>query len=243
MAIVLNGFLGNFDLRGLLITVLVLTFSLSLHEFSHAWMALKMGDSTAADAGRLTLNPLKHLDPIGSLVFLITRRIGWAKPVPVNPARFDRKRTMRTSLAFVSVAGPLSNVILAFFSYLLLLIVTTIYLVVSDGNILGFSNLSLTGTIQEFLVMMFYANLTLAVFNLLPVPPLDGFKVLGAALPRRIYYNVLEYERYIGIAFILLIFFGRGIITTVIGWIISPLVWLIQTPLDALFGWIWGLVL
>lgn len=243
MPLVLTGIFGDFDLRGLLITILVLTLSLSLHEFSHAWMALKMGDSTAADAGRLTLNPVKHLDLIGSLVFLITRRIGWAKPVPINPARFDRKRSMRTSLAFVSVAGPLSNVILAFLSYLLLLIMLTIYLVVNDGSFSGYTPLSLIGTIQEFLLLMFYANLTLAVFNLLPVPPLDGFKVVGAALPQRIYYRILEYERYIGLVFILLIFFGRGIIGTVMGWIITPLVWLIQTPLDALFNWIWGLIL
>ncbi len=242
MPIVLTGLLGNFDLRGLLITVLVLTLSLSLHEFSHGWMALKMGDSTAADAGRLTLNPLKHLDPVGSIVFLVTQRIGWAKPVPVNPARFDRKRSMRASLAYVSIAGPLSNVILAFFSYLLLLIVITIYLLINSGDASSFTTMSIAGTIQEFLVLMFYANLTLAVFNLLPVPPLDGFKVLGAALPQKIYYKILEYERYIGLVFILLIIFGRGLISTVMGWIISPIVWLIQTPLDALFNWIWGLI-
>ncbi len=239
MTFVLTSLLGNFDLRGLLISILVLTLSLSLHEFSHAWMAMKMGDSTAADLGRLTLNPIKHLDLMGSLVFLITRRIGWAKPVPVNPARFDRKRSMRFGMAMVSLAGPASNIVLSFFSYLLFLLVQTIFLLSNSGAVIAFNNFSLTGTILELLLMFFWANLGLAVFNLLPLPPLDGYKVFGAILPRSIYYRIMEYERYIGMVFIMLVFFGRGIISTVIGWVIAPLAWLIQTPLNALFDLIW----
>lgn len=239
MTFVLTSLLGNFDLRGLLISILVLSLSLSLHEFSHAWMAMKMGDSTAADLGRLTLNPIKHLDLMGSLVFLITRRIGWAKPVPVNPARFDRKRSMRFGMAMVSLAGPASNIVLSFFSYLLFLLVQTIFLLSNSGAVIAFNNFSLTGTILELLLMFFWANLGLAVFNLLPLPPLDGYKVFGAILPRSIYYRIMEYERYIGMVFIMLVFFGRGIISTVIGWVIAPLAWLIQTPLNALFDLIW----
>ncbi|HHV42573.1 MAG TPA: site-2 protease family protein [Clostridiaceae bacterium] len=220
-------------------SILVLSLSLSLHEFSHAWMALKMGDSTAADLGRLTLNPLKHLDPIGSLVFLITRRIGWAKPVPVNPARFSHRRSMRFGMMMVSIAGPLSNILLAIVSYLLSLIVQTIYLLSHQGSMANFNTFSFVGVILELLFLMFWANLGLAIFNLLPIPPLDGYKVFGAALPDKIYYQIMQYERYIGLVFILLVFFGRGIIGRVIGWILAPLAWLIQTPLNALFNAIW----
>lgn len=239
MSLLLTTFLGDFDIRGLLMSILVLSLSLSLHEFSHAWMAYKMGDSTAADLGRLTLNPLKHLDPIGSLVFLLTRRIGWAKPVPINPARFSRKRSMRFGIMMVSLAGPFSNILLALVSYLSFLIVQTIYLLAHKGSTVNFNTMSFVGVILELLFLMFWANLGLAVFNLLPVPPLDGYKVFGAVLPPNIYYKVMQYERYIGMAFLILVFFGRGIISKVMGWILYPLAWIIQTPLDALFKVIW----
>ncbi|NLB08349.1 MAG: site-2 protease family protein [Clostridiales bacterium] len=239
MSLLLTALFGDFDIRGLLMSILVLSLSLSLHEFSHAWMAYKMGDSTAADLGRLTLNPLKHLDPMCSLVFLLTRRIGWAKPVPINPARFSHKRSMRFGIMMVSLAGPLSNILLAIVSYLSFLIVQTIYLLANQGSAVIFDTMSFVGVILELLFLMFWANLGLAVFNLLPMPPLDGYKVFGAVLPSGIYYKIMQYEHYIGMAFLILVFFGRGIISKVMSWILYPLAWVIQTPLDALFKAIW----
>lgn len=191
MSVLLTALFGDFDLRGLLMSILVLSLSLSLHEFSHAWMAYKMGDSTAADLGRLTLNPLKHLDPMGSLVFLLTRRIGWAKPVPINPARFSHKRSMRFGMMMVSLAGPLSNILLAIVSYLSFLIVQTIFVLTHQSSAMPSNTMSFVGVILELLFLMFWANLGLAVFNLLPMPPLDGYKVFGAVLPSNIYYRIM----------------------------------------------------
>src|SRR5665647_733025 len=109
----------------LIILIFVLCLSLSFHEFSHAWVANRLGDDTAALQGRLTLNPLKHLDPVGSIVFLIAG-IGWARPVPVNPARFSREGTMKSGMMKVSLAGPLSNLLLATVANFLFYVIFTI---------------------------------------------------------------------------------------------------------------------
>ena len=120
-----------FNLRDILIKALVLMLSLSVHECAHGYAAYKLGDDTAAAQGRLTLNPLAHLDPVGSLVFLMAG-IGWARPVPINPTRFNRKYSMRTGIVLTSVAGPLSNLILAaigcFFYYAISVVVLKAHL-------------------------------------------------------------------------------------------------------------------
>jgi Zn-dependent protease len=218
----------------LFILIFVLCLSLSFHEFSHAWVANRLGDDTAAQQGRLTLNPLKHLDPVGSIVFLIAG-IGWARPVPVNPARFSREGTMKSGMMKVSLGGPLANLLLATAASLLFYVVQTIALLVgSTTPILGFC-LRLTQ-------YLYAANIGLAVFNLLPMPPLDGFKIFGSLLPNAIYYRILQYERTIGLVFLFLIMFGQGAIGSILSVIRVPFDYVINTPIRFLFSQLWKLI-
>lgn len=228
--ILFSRILGDLDLQTLFITILVLSVSLSFHEFAHAWMANRLGDSTAADAGRLTMNPLKHLDPIGSLVFLLTRRIGWARPVPVNPNRFDRKHTIKKGMMLTSLAGPVSNFILGAVSIILLNVAEIVALLTNTENTKMFF------LILNTLFMFYAANMLLGLFNLLPVPPLDGYKVFGAVLPRDLYFRVMRYERYIGMAFLLLIFFGGGFLGRLLTTLRIPFDFVIATPINWLFN-------
>lgn len=233
----LNGLLSrftNFNLQDFLITILVLCISLSFHEMAHAWAAYRLGDDTAALQGRLTMNPLAHLDPIGAITFIIGG-IGWARPVPINPTRFDRKYTMKKGLVLTSAAGPLANLVLATASALLMFLAFTVALAA------GIAQNSLFLIVLQVFQRLYSANIVLAVFNLLPVPPLDGFKVFGAVLPNRVYYKLLEFERYIGLVFLFLVFFGGGVLSTILSVISWPFNQIIIGPLNLLFTWIWQL--
>ena len=146
----------------LIILLPILIFSLCFHEFSHAYIAYRLGDHTAARNGRLTLNPLAHLDPIGSLMILFVG-FGWAKPVPINPVNFSNPRVDMIKVAF---AGPASNLILAFLG----------------GMIIRFINITgimLGGVSVQIIYFFMYINIALAVFNMLPVAPLDGSQIFG----------------------------------------------------------------
>ena len=155
---ILNLLQNNFEVG--IILILTLIFSLSFHEFAHAYIAYRLGDNTAAYQGRLTLNPLAHLDPIGSLMLLLVG-FGYAKPVPVNPINLNNPRIDMMKIAF---AGPASNLLLAFLALFL-------------------SNLF---SLDSIIVSYFYIiNLALAVFNLLPVYPLDGGQIFGNLLSKR----------------------------------------------------------
>ncbi len=181
----------------------ILLFSIVVHEVAHGWMALRLGDPTARDLGRLTLNPVPHIDPVGSiLVPLIsyvatgTVFIAWAKPVPVNPANF---RNYRRDDILVSVVGPLSNLVVAF--------VCVVLFILTD-KLFGPSELIAAGVSQQavsYLQKMFYAgiplNIFLAVFNLIPVPPLDGSHVLASLMPEK---AAMQY-RQLGFAGILIV--------------------------------------
>lgn len=153
------------------------------HEVSHGVVALKLGDTTAKDAGRLTFNPIKHIDIWGLLMMAIFR-FGWAKPVPIDMRNF--KHPVR-DMAITAAAGPISNVILAFFA--LCIRAGAVYVSQKTG-----------GAISDFIItfMEYTAILSvgLAVFNVIPIPPLDGSKVLNALLPQEVYYKILRYERY-----------------------------------------------
>lgn len=219
-----------------IIGIVVLFASLSVHEYAHAWVAYKLGDTTARDAGRLTINPLVHMDLMGTLFILLGAPVGWAKPVPINPNRFDRKHSVKKGIALVSLAGPISNILIAFVSYLLYSL--TWVIAIKSGVAYQASGQSFAVNLVEVLLLIFtlfyYRNLFLAIFNMLPVPPLDGFKVLGTALPNHIYYKLLQYERQIGMIFILLLVFGRGGLGSLLQWLSTPIQWLISTPIDAL---------
>ncbi len=230
--VLISRFFSGIDLQTLFITILVLAVSLSIHEYAHAWMANRLGDSTAAEAGRLTMNPLKHLDPVGSLVFLLTRRIGWARPVPVNPARFDRKYTVKKGMMLTSVAGPMSNFVLGTISLIIYYAVATIALYSGQNEFLVL--------LLQIFSMFYSANMILGLFNLLPIPPLDGYKVFGALLPRKLYFQVMRYERYIGLVFLFLIFFGGGILSRVLQFLMIPFDFLIRNPVEWLFRLLWG---
>lgn len=197
----------------------VFLVSISFHEFSHAFVSFKLGDPTAKDMGRLTLNPFKHIDPLGALMVLVAR-IGWAKPVPINPMYYrDRKK----GTLLVSLAGPLSNILLAFIFAFPFVYISSRY----NLNIIRPWDIEIIILIlsNQFISV----NLTLAVFNLIPVPPLDGSKIFGAILPPRQYYKMLEYENYLVIGLMLLIFvFSRQF---------SAVLRLITMPLEnAIFG-------
>jgi Zn-dependent protease len=172
----------------LIFSLLILLFSVIIHEVSHGYAALALGDRTAEYEGRLTLNPIKHIDPVGTvilplLMFLLPGGLvfGWAKPVPYNPYNL---RNQRWGEAIVAFAGPLSNIILALiFGFLI-----RFYLV--PGGELG----SPVGIIAQIIVLV---NLTLAVFNLIPIPPLDGSKIISSVLPRG-FMKVREYLEQFG---------------------------------------------
>ena len=169
----------------ILLSIAALLLVFTVHECAHGYAAYLLGDTTAKDAGRLSLNPIKHLDPFGALCLLIFR-FGWAKPVPINPYRF---KSFRLGTALCSLAGPLSNVIFAFLVNLI-------------WDILFYMNVSVNPYVVSFLQILYVYNLSIAVFNLIPIPPLDGSKILLSVLPQKAHTFVLNYERY---GFILLI--------------------------------------
>ncbi len=199
------------SLQEIILLIPILLFSLSIHEFSHGYVSYKLGDPTPKIHGRLTLNPIAHLDFVGSLVLIITRRIGWAKPVPINPGYY---KNPRKGMMYVGFAGPGANIVMAVF----LSILVRIYLIFNQSS-LNMYGQGLTQTVTRFFLLAIIINLSLAIFNLLPVPPLDGSKILRGFLPPRFdhYFNVLEGPTGM---FLLLILAYTGILWK----IISPLV-------------------
>lgn len=168
---------------------------LPIHEFAHAFVSTRLGDHTARLSGRLTINPLAHLDPIGALLILVAG-FGYAKPVPVNPRNF---KNPRGGMALTAVAGPVSNLIM---SFLFVLCFCAVYKFADapDG--------SFPYAIATFFMYAAQINISLAVFNLLPVPPLDGSRILSLLLPRRYYFKIMQYERYIVYAVLFLVVTG-----------------------------------
>jgi Zn-dependent protease len=216
-----------------LIFILAFVFSISFHERSHAWAAWKLGDDTAYLAGRLTMNPLAHIDILG-LIMVIVARIGWAKPVPMNPVKF--RGPMKRGIVLVSIAGPVSNLILAVGSAILYVPVMMFFPAGTARDLLG-AAISSTGDLTAYglLLAMFTLNIMLAIFNFFPIPPLDGYKVLGAVLPNRIYYALMRYEQYIGLAFLALVILGGGILSRVITFFANPIENAILTPIIAFY--------
>ncbi len=231
----------RFDLQQILIRILVLSLSLSVHEYAHARTAFRLGDDTAEKQGRLTLNPISHLDPLGTIAFIIIG-FGWAKPVPVNPVRFSRNKvkTMRFGMMQVAIAGPISNLILAFIANFLLQIVYLIINLTNRSYVMGGNHV-----LDLFILILsafYFSNLFLALFNLLPVPPLDGSRVLGAFLPNEKYYKYMQIQRYSSIILLLLIFVGGGLISKILNWISVPINFVLTYPVNALFRWLTGIL-
>lgn len=183
--------------------LIIVIIALTVHEYAHGWVAWKLGDSTAKSSGRLSLNPLRHLDPIGFLCMLFFR-FGWARPVPIDTRNF---KNPRRDMALTGLAGPVANLILAF---VILIPYEIIYSLAEAG---AFNNISAFGVnlisaLISFVASFHFMNITLALFNFFPVPPLDGSRVLYAVLPDKYYFGVMKYERYISLGIMALLLFG-----------------------------------
>ncbi len=181
----------NSQLIQLLVSVPAVLLCLSVHEACHGYMAYALGDPTAKHAGRLTLDPIRHLDPIGTICLLFFH-VGWAKPVPVNPGNFKHPRR---DIALVSLAGPVSN-------FLLALVALFLYYP------LRLAESSIVMTIALMLYMVAVISIGLGVFNLIPVPPLDGSKILLSFLPRKYEWKFAQYQQYIQFGLLILLVLG-----------------------------------
>jgi len=195
-----------------LTTYVVLLFSLSFHESAHAWMAWRLGDDTAKNLGRVSLNPIVHIDPIGTLLFPLIQiftnvpLLGWAKPTPYNPANFRRDVTMRKGHMLVAAAGPVSN-------FLLALIFTAILFVLIKARVVD----SPDDFLLHLMALGIELNVLLAVFNLIPIPPLDGSKVASFGLPGDLGE---QYDRIVGpYGFLILMLL---LITGAFGYVVYP---------------------
>ena len=229
----------------MLYRVPVMLVSFTIHELAHGYVSYKQGDPTPKRAGRITLNPIKHIDPIGAILLLFAR-FGWAKPVPIDPGYYKNKKT---GIMLTSFAGPLSNILMAsigaaifalsinsFSGFSLKQLVAAINTqggegrvgnsfvslswvlqILINGNFYGIALTSIQSIILTLLLNFITINILLAAFNLIPIPPLDGSKVLFPLLPTRLYYEyILPYERFGMILLIILSFTG------ILGFILTP---------------------
>ena len=196
----------------LVMTAVTVLISLTVHEVAHGWVAYKMGDPTAKNLGRLTLDPRKHLDPIGTIMMLFVG-VGYAKPVPVNSRYFKKPKL---GMALTAAAGPAVNVIMSFFATAFYLLFDKLYYNAALASASDFTVMFLY-YVSVFFYYFHILNLTLAIFNLIPIPPFDGSRIAFIFLPERLYFAVMKYERYILLGILLLMYSGAsfGIISTV----------------------------
>lgn len=236
----LRQLLNSADLNSTIIILLleipVILISLSLHELSHGYMAYRCGDGTAKSFGRLTLNPIKHLDVIGTL-FMFLFGFGWAKPVPVNTRNL---RKPKRDMALVSLAGPVSNLLLAF-------LFAAVYMLmwkVSPEDALsgiGLVEVSAVGLLTVISYLGVILNVGLAMFNLIPIPPLDGSNILLSLLPQRLavrYVNIRRYTQYIFLGIVVLSWISPNLFNMVFApfnWLCENITLLFCLPFKLLF--------
>lgn len=201
------------QLLGLLLSAPGVLIAITFHEFAHGYAAYKLGDDTAKNQGRLSLNPLAHLDPIGTLMLLVAG-FGWGKPVEVNPRNYTRKISMEKGEAIVSLAGPLMNFVLA-------IIFTLIYCAIYKFASTSFLVSTIGGIITLLISTTISINIGLGVFNLIPLPPLDGSKIIMPFLPYKAKEFFVNNEQIFYIVFVLLWITGLAgtIITPAINWV------------------------
>lgn len=217
---------GGIDLLSLLLTLPGVIIAITFHEFAHAFAAYKLGDDTPKMQGRLNLNPLSHLDPMG-FILLIFAHVGWGKPVQINPRNFDRKYSMSAGEAIVSVAGPVMNFVLA-------IVFAVIYYA-----ILKIAPMFIMSEIGFYVMLMIQSaaivNVGLGVFNLIPLPPLDGSKIFRNFMSYNVKAWLDKYERYFYFAFLILW------ITGLAGDIISPIISWLTGGLFKIIGLLFGI--
>jgi Zn-dependent protease len=198
--------LPDFDFAQIFLVFIVLLFSLTIHEFAHAWTARALGDPTAERLGRVSLNPIVHIDPIGTILFPLLAivagvpLIGWAKPVPVA---VNRLRHTRRDYVLVAAAGPASNLTLAVIAALALKLLPVSPVTLGEANV--------TVPIASMLTRALYLNVLLAVFNMIPIPPLDGGNVIGGLLPRPLAHRFDSLIRPYGFILLYALMLTRGL--------------------------------
>lgn len=212
----------NFDIARIIQNIALIApgflLAITVHEFTHGYVAYRLGDPTAKLAGRLTFNPISHLDPFGTLVLVLTQMIGWAKPVPVDPRYL---RNPRKDMMWISLGGPAANLVTAAVLALLFHIILFLF----AGRAVGHGTSLILVPLVNILLWGVKINVVLAVFNLIPIAPLDGAKILGGMLPRQQAYELEKLEPYGYIILMLLVFSGA------VGYVILPPVKFIETLL------------
>jgi Zn-dependent protease len=215
-----------FDVMEIVFVLIPMIMALSVHEYFHAWVAAKLGDDTAVRHGRLTLNPVAHIDPIGTLLIPIVGLstgvpfFGWAKPVPISPIQFTRRFRMKTGVLLVSAAGPLSNLV---FGFLMALALSAVAHSIGVEELISMlaNNQGITVALVRLMGYAILINVGLFIFNLLPIPPLDGSGVLQGFLPDKYHHYLDSMAKYSFLFFIAIILLGGRFIG-------YPVIWIIQ---------------
>lgn len=209
----------NINFAELAIQIPVLLLALTVHEFAHGYVAYRLGDPTAKSQGRLTMNPLKHLDPLGTLAFIFIK-FGWAKPVPVNPRYF---RNPKQDMLYVALAGPATNLFLAIICAILVKFLMAIEPNLPQGQLLN----SVILPFKLCLIYSVWINVLLCIFNFLPIPPLDGSRILMGLLPYNLAVKYAQLERFSFVLILILLFSGvlskiiMPIIYTITNWLLT----------------------
>ena len=212
----------QYPLKDIPLILLVVAISLSVHEFAHAFVAYKFGDNTAQRQGRLTLSPLKHLDIFGTIAIILLG-FGWARPVPVNRNNF---KNPRIAGILTTVAGPISNLILAIIGLL-------VYLILIKYEFFNSFPQALSLTLDTFFSIFIQMNVVLFVFNLIPLPPLDGYRIIEDLVPNDVRAKMSQYEQYGAFAFLVLV------LTPLDNYTIQPI---FQVAIPSVLHWISSIV-